>query len=232
MGSERGSEPTCAKWQFLDIGRPLNWKFFLDAGISHSRIRRRRINFTQIFSVDHMNAIQLDISARSSVFKTPWFELIGKKIGDDPALHYSISTHDYVSILAVTNSVAFPLVRQFRPAVEQVTLELPCGHVDEGETPAQAAGRELREETGFIAKELVLLGTLSPDTGRLSNKLWCFFAPGVTPARENFAPPIGIEPVIYDRPLRHLIVDEPAFSSALNRATILMAVAQGRIKLQ
>jgi ADP-ribose pyrophosphatase len=179
-----------------------------------------------------MNVTKLDICGRSSVFKTPWFELIGKKIGDGAALHYSITTHDYVSIFAVTRSGAFPLVRQFRPAVEQITLELPCGHVDEGETPAQAAARELREETGFIAKELVPLGSLSPDTGRLGNKLWCFFAPGVTPAKEGFTPPAEIEPMIYDQPLRHLILDEPAFSSALNRATILMAVAQGHIKLQ
>lgn len=179
-----------------------------------------------------MNVTKLDIRDRSSAFKTPWFELIGKKVGDDAALHYSISTHDYVSIFAVTKNGAFPLVRQFRPAVEQVTLELPCGHVDEGETPAQAAARELREETGFIARELVLVGNLSPDTGRLSNKLWCFFAPGATPAESGFTPQAGIEPVIYGRSLSRLIVDEPAFSSALNRATILMAVAQGHIKLQ
>jgi ADP-ribose pyrophosphatase len=179
-----------------------------------------------------MNATGLDICGRNSVFKTPWFELIGKKIGDDPALHYSISTHDYVSVFAVTNEGAFPLVRQFRPAIEQVTLELPCGHVDEGETPAQAAARELKEETGFIANELILLGSLSPDTGRLGNKLWCFFAPRVMPARETFTPQAGIEPKIYTRSLRDLIVDEPAFSSALNRATILMAVAKGHIQLQ
>ena len=179
-----------------------------------------------------MNVTKLNICDRSSVFKTPWFELIGKKIGDNAALHYSISTHDYVSIFAVTKEGAFPLVRQFRPAVEQVTLELPCGHVDDGETPAQAAARELREETGFVANKMVLVGRLSPDTGRLGNKLWCFFAPGVSPAKENFTPPNELEPMIYDQSLRHLILNEAAFSSALNRATILMAVAQGHIKLQ
>jgi ADP-ribose pyrophosphatase len=178
-----------------------------------------------------MNPTKLEISGRSSVFKTPWFELIGKKIGNDPALHYSISTQDYVSIFAVTVNGTFPLVRQFRPAIEQTTLELPSGHVDEGEAPEQAAARELREETGFIANKVILVGNLSPDTGRLGNRMWCFFAPDVTLVGNDFTPHPDVEPVIYDKPLRRLILDEPAFSSALNRATILMAVAQGHIQL-
>jgi ADP-ribose pyrophosphatase len=174
---------------------------------------------------------ELTISSRSSVFKTPWFELIGKKIGNDAAIHYSISTRDYVSVFAVTQDGKFPLVRQFRPAVEGVTIELPSGHVDEGETPEQAAARELHEETGFITNELILLGRLSPDTGRLSNGLWCFFAPGVTPDPNDFTAQPEVESLVYEKSLRNLVLTEPAFSSALNRATILMAVAGGHIEL-
>jgi ADP-ribose pyrophosphatase len=177
-----------------------------------------------------MNLSNYDISNRSSVFRTPWFELIGKTIGDNAALHYSISTQDYVAIFAATRDGAFPLVRQFRPAVERITLELPSGHVDEGEIPEQAALRELREETGFLVENMVLVGNLSPDTGRLSNRLWCFFADGAT-RESSFVPQSEIEPVIYDRSLRDLLLNEPDFCSALNRATIVMAIAQGRIAL-
>jgi ADP-ribose pyrophosphatase len=175
---------------------------------------------------------EISITSKSSVFETPWFKLIGKSVGDDTALHYSISTLDYVSVFAVTKNGTFPLVRQFRPAIEEFTLELPSGHVDQGETPEQAARKELREETGFVANDLILLGSLSPDTGRLSNQLWCFFAPEVArDSADKFEPPPGLDPVVYDKPLRDLILAEPAFSSALNRATILMAVASGRIEL-
>ena len=44
------------------------------------------------------------------------------------------------------------------------------------ETPEAAARRELYEETGYISSsEIVSLGCLNPDSGRLENKLWCFF---------------------------------------------------------
>jgi ADP-ribose diphosphatase len=175
---------------------------------------------------------ELRIVGRSSVFKTPWFELFEKSVENDVSPHYSISTRDYVSVFAVTREGSFPLVRQFRAAVEMITLELPGGHVNEGETPEQAARTELREETGFIADELELLGALAPDTGRLSNRLWCFFARCVARCPTTiFVGEQGIEPMIYEKSLRNLLLAEPTFSSALNRATILMAVAKGHVEL-
>ena len=174
----------------------------------------------------------LSITKRTAVFKTPWFELVEKATGEDVAPHYSISTPDYVSVLAVTKEGNFPLVRQFRPAVEKTTLELPSGHVDKGETPEQAGRKELLEETGFLAKELVLLGALSPDTGRLGNLMWCFFAPGVVRNPEiPFLEEPGVESLVYDKSLRDLLLSELEFCSALNRATIVMAIARGCIEL-
>jgi len=172
------------------------------------------------------------IADRQTVFATDWFDLIAKKVSDDPAPYYSIATRDYVSVLAVTLEGKILLVRQYRPAVEQITLELPGGHVEEGETPEEAARKELREETGFAAEQFIALGDLAPDTGRLSNRMWCFFAPGAVRNPETkFEPEPDVEAVVYEKGLRDLIVDEPAFCSGLHRATILMALAKGYLEL-
>jgi ADP-ribose pyrophosphatase len=51
------------------------------------------------------------------------------------------------------------LVREFRPGVEEVLLELPGGAIDPGEAPPAAAERELLEETGY-AGELAAAGSM------------------------------------------------------------------------
>src|SRR5439155_1518885 len=79
-----------------------------------------------------------------------------------------------------------------RPVMGHVVVELPSGHVDPGETPEQAARRELKEETGMIATEMELLGVLAPDVGRLTNRMWCYFAPDVTPAGSAWGGEAGI----------------------------------------
>jgi 8-oxo-dGTP pyrophosphatase MutT (NUDIX family) len=54
------------------------------------------------------------------------------------------------------------------------------------------ARRELLEETGMTAKTLELLGVLAPDSGRLVNRIWCFFAGDVTPAEHDVQREDGI----------------------------------------
>ena len=63
-----------------------------------------------------------------------------------------------VTVFAITPDKQVVLARQFRPGPEEVLLDMPGGVVDPGETPAGAARRELREETGFEG-DLVAVAT-------------------------------------------------------------------------
>jgi ADP-ribose pyrophosphatase len=76
----------------------------------------------------------------------------------------------------MTRHGTFVLVQQFRPVIERWTLEFPGGLRDPGEEPDATAVRELREETGFAALEMIPLIESHADVGRLSNRFFGFFA--------------------------------------------------------
>lgn len=65
-----------------------------------------------------------------------------------------------VGVLALTPDLQVVCVRQFRPGPDRVVLSLPGGLVDAGETPVEAAARELTEETGFTSHELEHVATV------------------------------------------------------------------------
>jgi len=59
-----------------------------------------------------------------------------------------------IPLLRPSNRIA--VIRQYRPPARKYVLEFPAGLVNPGETPEAAAIRELREETGFVAKNIRL----------------------------------------------------------------------------
>jgi ADP-ribose pyrophosphatase len=122
------------------------------------------------------------------------------------------------------------LVKQYRAAVDRVTTELPSGLVDPGENPQAAALRELEEETGYSAHELLLAGVLTPDTGRLSNRMWCFYAKAhkIDPAPP---PENGVESFACAAPRLMDLIGNQEFDCALHVAVLFLCVARGFLKL-
>lgn len=166
------------------------------------------------------------------VFSTAWFQLIEKTISgyDDP--FYTLVASDYVAIVATTDDNRLILVRQYRHSVEGVTVELPCGHVDDGQTPEEAARKELLEETGYVAQTVIPLGALDPDTGRYGNRMWCFFAPNaIRVADREFVPEPGIDVEHCECSVESLL-NCPQFASALNVAAITLAAVKGFVPLR
>lgn len=93
--------------------------------------------------------------------------------------YYVVEYPDWVNVIAITKDNKFVMERQYRHAVGMTCYELPCGVMEEGETPLQAARRELMEETGYGKGEWRELMEITPNPSSMSNFTHCFLATGV-----------------------------------------------------
>ncbi|MFA6296210.1 MAG: NUDIX hydrolase [Patescibacteria group bacterium] len=99
--------------------------------------------------------INWDKISEKSIEKSKWRKMIRRKFAfpNGKAVDFDLKKEGpFVCILAITKNNKVILAKQFRPGPEKILLELPGGYIDKGETPANAAKRELLEETGYIGK--------------------------------------------------------------------------------
>jgi nudix-type nucleoside diphosphatase (YffH/AdpP family) len=83
-------------------------------------------------------------------------------------------------VLPVHDDGTVSLIRQLRPAVNAVMLEIPAGRLSPGEAPSDCAGRELCEETGIAAAKLIPLGKVYPSPGVFDEVVHLFAATGLS----------------------------------------------------
>lgn len=93
-----------------------------------------------------------------------------------------------VALIPFIEPDKFVLVKQYRYALQQETLEFPAGKIDPGETPLQAAVRELAEETSYKAEKLVELTSFAPAMGYSNEIIHLFLATGLTQSSAKVDP--------------------------------------------
>lgn len=151
--------------------------------------------------------------------------------GEAPQTYYAVDQADYVAILALTPDKRILIVRQFRPAIESFTWELPAGMVEPGEDAKDTCRRELLEETGFPARTIHALGMTAPCTARLANRLHSFFVEADARVG-NFTPEPGLTvDAVSPGELAQLIRDG-TFGLHLHIGTILQAWLHGFLDLE
>jgi ADP-ribose pyrophosphatase len=114
-------------------------------------------------------------AATYRVFDTAFVDGIHPRTGATKRFSL-IDAVDWINVIAITPEQQVVLIRQFRIGSNEVCLEIPGGMVDPGETPAEAAARELAEETGYSSSQWQPLGRVSPNPAIMTNHLYTYLA--------------------------------------------------------
>ena len=125
--------------------------------------------------------------SRKELVKDRWISLYADEC-ELPCGHivepfYVLEEKEWVHVVAVDADGAILLTRLYRYPADWFGWELPCGAVDPGEDPLEAAMRELQEETGYIAKSWQQVGgPMYANPARQTNRMYCFLATDLTKA--------------------------------------------------
>jgi 8-oxo-dGTP pyrophosphatase MutT (NUDIX family) len=145
-------------------------------------------------------------------------------------VYHAVQQGDYLAIVARLPDGRIPLVRQYRPAVERFTLELPAGLLESDEDASAACVRELFEETGCVARSITLLGTSPACTGRLSNMVHSCFIEANFP-QPDFAGEPGLSVSLVTPSELVGLIRAGEFDQQLHLGALLLAELNGYLTL-
>lgn len=163
------------------------------------------------------------IDLRAETCKTPE----GREISP----YYILSYPDWVNIVAITPGNEVLLTRQYRHAAGKVFWELPGGAMepDDGD-PAQAARRELEEETGYRAGRMEFITTLHPNPASHTNRLHTYLAIDAVPSGTQALDAGEAGLTVHRMPVGELVDGLRAglMGQTLHTASVLMALLVSR----
>jgi ADP-ribose pyrophosphatase len=108
------------------------------------------------------------------VFEGTWRREDGTPLGP----FATFDCPDWCNVVAITEASELVLVWQHRFGTDALSLELPGGVIDRGESPEEGARRELREETGYDARTFAPLIRVQPNPALQGNVSHSFIAEG------------------------------------------------------
>ncbi len=130
----------------------------------------------------------MKIISSKEVLRNKLFRVVDE-IATDPSgfeIHRFIIRHPGSAVMMPVDSRGrILLIKQFRLPAQRELWELPAGRMDPGESPLQAAKRELREETGFRAKKWIKLSSFWPSPGYVDEKMNLFAALDLTEGEQK-----------------------------------------------
>jgi ADP-ribose pyrophosphatase len=129
--------------------------------------------------MEHALTLQKWSVLASEVVFDNWITVVRDRLrkpdGGEMDIHY-VDSAGSSSVLAFTEDDQVVLTRQYRHPLRQVIYDLPAGGIHEGESPREAALRELAEETGYVPGHIDMLGRFNPLPGSIAHTCHVFVA--------------------------------------------------------
>src|SRR5688572_21465925 len=127
-----------------------------------------------------------------------------------------------VVVMGVLPDQRIILIRTRRYAVGQILVELPAGTLEKNEDPINCAGRELLEETGYLAGRLRPIGNFYTSPGILSEKMYAYVAYDLEQSNQALeeGEEIELNPVPFDEAIR--MIKEGRIQDGKTIAALLM----------
>jgi len=137
-----------------------------------------------------------------------------------------------VAMVALTDDGQIIMVRQFRYACGRTVLEIPAGKIDKGETdPEQAAIRELKEETGYTAKQIRYLGKINTSVAYSEEVIHIYAMTGLTPGAQDLDEDEALEIIQYPFAEAYRMAAHGELVDVKTIAALLMAKEQLKLTL-
>lgn len=134
-----------------------------------------------------MKANEFIVNKRKTLLSLRRFSIIEDHIKDNYGnlrIYTYMDKANAVGIIPVVDSTIL-LVEQYRHSVGDRLLEIPGGLIEQGETPFEAAKRELQEEIGFRAKELHLLNEIFPLPSVSNERIFTYYTENLIQDESN-----------------------------------------------
>lgn len=174
------------------------------------------------------------VASRKIIKISQWMDVMAREVefaqGEAAQIYYAVSQLDYLAILAVTPDGRIPIVRQYRPAVEAFTWELPAGLLERGENMEEGSSRELLEETGYPAKKVQIMGSAAACTGRLNNQIHSLFIETGEQVAD-FKPEPGLTVALKTPAELAAMIHAGEFAQQLHLGTLMLAELKGLLTL-
>jgi ADP-ribose pyrophosphatase len=123
---------------------------------------------------------QWQSKSKNIFLSNKWIEVASEQIETKNGFiideFYTIKQADSICVIAINSKGMYLINKVYRHGSMTENFEFPCGLIDDSELPMEAANRELFEETGYVAGEIFLVGTVYQNPANNSSKNYCYLA--------------------------------------------------------